>query len=111
MRQKLEQGESQFVCELDDALLNNQTTDQAVFAPKIYTIKAKNVENLNIMKNNTSTVKDSVKSNYTGKTSGSEQSIAKRRSKTLLAPEIAQLVRKEEKKQPAQATAAASVKK
>ena len=83
MRQKLEQGESQFFCELDDALLNNQTETQAVFATKIYTIKATNVKNLNIMKNNTSTVKDSVKSNYTGKTEGSEQGIVKRRSQTL----------------------------
>ena len=83
MRQKLEQGESQFFCELDDALLNNQTETQAVFAPKIYTIKAKNVENLNIIKNNTSTVKDSVKSNYTGNTAGSEESVQRARAKTL----------------------------
>ena len=49
MRTKLEQGESQFLCELDDALLNNQTETQAVFDPKIYSIKATNVKNLNII--------------------------------------------------------------
>ena len=62
LRQKLEQGDSQFEMELDDVLLNNQTMTGDI-APKFYTNKAKNAKNhLNPIKNNTSIANGSVKS-------------------------------------------------